>query len=422
MKHFFYLIVLAFILLPGTQIALAQDAEEPQKPKAEFSGFFRLDYWFDTRQNVEVLDGLFLFWPLPPSLDANQEDINASPGLNSVAMGTRLRTNITMPKIFNAKSSILVEVDFTGMSSMVHFRFRHGMAKLVWDSGTELNAGLTWHPMFVTEVFPYVASLNTGAPFQSFNRSPQLTLKQNLSSNFRIITSVLTQSDYKNFGPEGSTTAYLRQSLIPNLHAQIQYLSKPVTAGIAVDYKSLMPRRFTTSTTLPATNYVTRERINSLSGMAYLKIQTGMLTTKLKGMYGQNLADHLMLGGYTVSSFDPTTGKETYTNFNHIFGQLNITYGKDLMPGIFVGYAKNLGTSHEVVNDNTKLYGRGLNIDYLYRITPNFTYRNDRLAIVGEVEYTFASAGTNNMLDKGKVTNTKDAANTRFLIMIQYDF
>jgi hypothetical protein len=264
--------------------------------------------------------------------------------------------------------------------------------------------------------------LNTGAPFQSFDRSPQVTLKQNLGSNFKLIASALTQSDYKNFGPDGTTTAYLRQSIIPNLHAQIQYLSKPVTAGLAIDYKSLMPRRFTTSTTVPVTNYVTRERINGLSGMAYLKIQTGLLTTKLKGMYGQNLADHLMLGGYTVSSFDPTTGKETYTPFNHVFGQLNITYGKDIMPGIFVGYAKNLGTVNDVVNDNTKLYGRGLNIDYLYRITPNITYRKDRLSIMGEVEYTFASSGSNDMLNKGLVINTKSAANTRFLVMIQYDF
>lgn len=422
MKQFFYSLVLAIVFLPGTQTAFAQDTEENQKPKAEFSGFLRFDYWYDTYQNNEVLDGIFIFYPLPPSLDSNGEDINAAGSLGGVAMGTRLRTNITMPEIFNAKSSILVEVDFTGMSSMVHFRLRHALAKFVWDSGTELNLGQTWHPMFVPEVFPHVASLNTGAPFQSFYRSPQVTLKQQLGSNLKLILSAITQTDNKSLGPDGASTKYLKNNIVPNLHAQLMFVSKPVTAGVAIDYKGLMPRIFTSSPLIPAAKYVTKERIHSFSGMAYLKLQTGLLTTKIKGMYGQNLAEHLLLGGYAVSSVNPLTGHETYTPINHIFSHINITYGKTLMPGIFLGYAKNLGASDDVYNTTAMLYGRGLNIDYLYRITPNFTYRNNRFSLMGEVEYTFVSTGENDLNNKAKVINAKTSANTRFLIMIQYDF
>ena len=422
MKRFTKLTILAILCLPVALSVVAQDTEQSNKPKVEFSGFFRFDYWLDTYKNAEALDGLFLLYPLAPSYDLNGNDINAVPALNGLAMGTRLRTNITMPKIFNAKSSILVEADFTGMSSMVHFRFRHGFAKLAWENGSELNVGLTWHPMFVAEVFPYVASLNTGAPFQSFNRSPQITFKQQFGSSFKVILSALTQSDYKNYGPEGTTTQYLRNGIIPNLHGQIQLNLSTITAGAAIDFKSLMPRTLTVSSINPNNTFVTSERVNSLSGMVYLKLQTGLLTAKLKGMYGQNLADHLMLGGYAVSTFNPVDGHETYVPFNHLFGQVNVTYGKKFMPGIFAGYAKNLGTNGEVHNDVTKLYGRGLNIDYLYRVSPNFTYRNERLAIMGEVEYTFASTGTNNLFDKAKVINTESSANARFLIMIQYDF
>jgi hypothetical protein len=421
------LLLLVYILISvNINHAFAQDTTVISKPKAEFSGFFRFDYWYDTRQNVEGLDGLLLYYPKAPLLDANGNDINASPSLNSLAMGTRLRTNITMPRLFNAKPTILVEVDFTGTNNaMVHLRFRHGYTKLVWDSGTELNVGLTWHPMFVTEVFPYVASLNTGAPFQSFNRSPQVTLKQPLGSNFKLILSALNQSDYKDYGPPSNaqSSTHLRNGVVPNLHAQLQMNVGAITAGFAIDFKSIKPKLYTTSLlAIPSadTNYVSNERVNGLTSMAYLKVQTGMLTAKFKGMLSQNMGDHLMLGGYAVSSIDSLTGNETYTPFNHAIVNANFTYGRSIMPGLFIGYAKNMGTSSELTTNT--YYGRGVNVDYAYRVTPNFTYRNKTFAIMAEVEHTFAAIGKNDATNKGKVINSTSAANTRFLIMIQYDF
>ncbi len=409
-----------FVLFPIITLG-AQDTTLIKKPKAEFSGFFRFDYWLDSRQNVEGLDGLLVLYPKPPVLDANGEDINAVPSLNGLAMGTRLRSTIEMPKIFNAKSKVFVEVDFTGTNNtQVHIRFRHGYTRLTWDSGTELDVGLTWHPMFVTEVFPYVAALNTGSPFQSFNRSPQITIKQNLTPSLKVILSALTQSDYKGYGPDGYSTTYLRNGVVPNLHAQFQMNLNSIIAGLAVDFKSLKPKLYTTSLLDSVSIYVTNERVNSLTSMAYLKIQGRMLTAKFKGMYGQNMGDHLMFGGYTVSSIDSLTGNEKYTPLNHLFLHANITYGKQAIPGIFVGYAKNLGASDNVVGN--VLYGRGYNVDYAYRIAPSFTYRNGNLSIMTELEYTFAATGINDNTNKAKVINAKNASNFRALIMIQYDF
>lgn len=417
-KRYLILLFIALFSLP----AISQEAEEPQKPKAQFSGFFRFDYWYDSRQIVGALDGLLHLYPAAPSYDTNGDDINAAPSINGLAMATRLRTNVDMPKVFNAKSRILVEVDFTGTSNntIVHTRFRHGFTRLTWESGTELDVGLTWHPMFVIEVFPYVANLNTGSPFQSFNRSPQITFKHNVTPSFRILLSALSQSDYKGFGPDGASTVYLRNAVVPNLHAQLIYTMNPVTAGVAIDYKSLRPRLFTTSITNPSETYITNERINSLSYMAFLKLQMGLFTAKFKGMLAQNMGDHLMLGGYGIAKINPETGKETYAPLTHLFLHTNITYGKTVMPGIFVGYAKNMGANENFANST--FYGRGFNIDYAYRVSPNFTYKIGTLSLMLEAEYTFASIGRNEKDKKGMVVDAEDVANVRALLMIQYDF
>ncbi len=419
------LTILSLLLFIGINLALGQDTIELKKPKVEFSGFLRLDYWADTRLNNEALDGLFIFYPLPEKLDANGKDINAVGGVNFLAMATRLRTNITMPKVFNAIPSVLIEADFTGLSNNVHMRFRHALAKFSWQSGSELNLGLTWHPMFVPEVFPHVASLNTGAPFQSFYRSPQITFKQKLAPGLKIILSAITQSDNRNVGPDApsGSSRLLRHSMVPNLHAQLQYAKGPITLGLAADYKNLRPLLSVKSLTqVPVKEYVTNERIVGLSYMGYVKYQSGLFTAKLKGMYGQNLGEHLLLGGYAVTSIDSLTGIQKYAPVNHVFGHINVTYGKSFMPGIFLGYAKNLGSNQDLIPDPTRIYGRGMDIEYLYRVAPNITYRNKNLSIMGEIEHTVAATGQIDANNQAKVVNAKETANTRFLVMIQYDF
>ena len=82
----------------------------------------------------------------------------------------------------------------------------------------------------------------------------------------------LTGSDYATSGAKSvGSSDYLRNSAIPNLHAQIQF--SPDSAnhvfGAGVDYKSLLPRTYTM---VGATKYASDERINSLSAIAYAKL------------------------------------------------------------------------------------------------------------------------------------------------------
>jgi len=410
--------------------ASTTDSIKVSKVKAEFSGFFRGDYWIDSRQVVDAVDGLFLLYPKSPDYDYNGKDINTAANVNCLAMATRIRTNVKMPDLFKAKSNIMIEADFTGlstsgMSTIVALRLRHAYSKLQWENSS-LLFGLTWHPLFVQDVFPSVASLNTGAPFQSFNRSPQITFQQKLINGLTLSVSAINQSDSKSSGPIAEpgqySSTYLRNGLVPNLNTTLQLVNGPITIGGAFDLKSLRPRQFVTSLEYPDRKYITTERINSYTYMLYAKYQASKFTIKAKGMLGQNLFEHLMLGGYAVRTLDSLSGKETYTPTNHLFLFGNITYGKEFQVGLFVGYAKNLGTNDNFISPKDRIYARGMDIAYLYRISPVFTYVNDRFQISTEVEYTAAAYGKIDNLDKGKVTNTKISDNYRFLVVVQYSF
>ena len=228
-----------------TVIANTSDSTKVDKIKIDVTGFFRADYWYDSRQIVDAVDGLFMLYPKSPDLDTYGNDINAAPSVNMLAMATRFRVGMKMPDLFKAKSLVFVEVDFTGMGSNVSFRFRHGYTKLQWEKSS-LLFGLTWHPMFISDVFPTVANLNTGAPFQSFNRSPQITYQQKLATGLTLSLSAIHQSDSKSMGPiappNESSSSYLRNGLLPNINANLQLVSGSFTLGGSVDYKSLRPR------------------------------------------------------------------------------------------------------------------------------------------------------------------------------------
>ena len=391
-------------------IGFAQNTSE-NTPEIKISGFVKSDFFIDSRQVATFREGHFLLYPLNESLDANGEDINAKASFNALSIQSRVTAKLFGPEVLGGKSGGLIEGEFFGTSDadVNGFRLRHAYITLNWEN-TGLLFGQTWHPMFVTDVFPQVVSFNTGSPFQPFSRNPQIRLTQSFD-RFNLIAALLTQRDVTSNGPAGFSSSYLRNNLIPSAHLQLQYKSESFVTGAGVDYKTLIPRISTTK------NYKTDETVSGLSGLLYAKYTFSGFTWMAEGVYGQNLTDLLMLGGYAVSALDTVTGYEEYTPLNVYSVWTDLSYGKDIQPGIFIGYTQNLGADDKIVGTyNTRVS----NIDKIFRVTPRVIFNFSKVRFATEVEFTSTSYGKTD--EFGKVNDTKDILNIRGLIAVYYFF
>ena len=394
--------------------AFCENTNEKQDEKdwgIGFSGFIKSDYWYDSRQVVASREDLFLFYPANEYLDNHGSDINDSPGFNYSAITSRLKGDINGPEAFGAETSGVIEADFSGVTNenINSFRLRHAFGKLRWEN-SEVLFGQYWHPMFVPEVFPKIISLNTGAPFQPFIRSPQISYTQ-FYEKFSLNLTLLSQRDNSSDGPLGFDNTYMRNALVPNVHLQLQYKGNDHVFGIAGDYKILRPQLETDSLVK------TQETIDSYSFMGYWKYSDEDFTWQTKAIYGQNLTEHLLLGGYAVKTIDRENGVKTYTPTNHMFLWGNILYGSDIRFGLFGGFAKNFGTFHSNVGE---YYSRGENIDYVYRIAPSVSFISNSVQISAELEYTVAAYGEPD--NKGLIDNSSEVSNIRGLVALFYYF
>ncbi|MCP5064084.1 MAG: hypothetical protein GY936_16715 [Ignavibacteriae bacterium] len=375
----------------------------------DFSGFVKVDYMLDSRQTVAAREGHFLLYPKNESLDVNGEDIYAVPSFNALAIQSRLRGTITAPDIFGAKTVGVIEGAFFGQTNddVNGFRLRHAFVKLSWKTSS-LLFGQSWHPMFITEVFPGTVSFNTGVPFQPFSRNPQIRYVKSFS-NFSINLTIASQRDFASTGPSGPSSTYLRNALVPILHFGLKHKTKSFVVGGGANYVSLLPQLVT------ANNYKSENTITSLSFMSYAKIVAGDFTWKVEAVKGQNNYDLLMISGYAVSKIDPVTGLEEYTNLNTISLWTEFIYGTKIQYALFAGYTQNQGTDNTVVGAK---YARGFNMDNVLRVSPRIVYTVGKIKLATEVEYTESAYGTNdNYL---KVSDTKSISNIRLLVSVIY--
>lgn len=403
-------LIIISLLLVSVQI-LAQT--EKQNFGISFSGFVKTDFIYDSRQTVSLREGHFFLYPQSENLDINGKDINAKSNFNILSIQSRLNGRITGPDAFGAKTSGQIEAEFFGTADgdINGFRLRHAFVKFDWDN-TSLLLGQTWHPMFVVEMFPGVVSFNTGAPFQPFSRNPQIRFTYSVE-NLKFILAALSQRDFQSNGPNGFSSSYLRNSVIPNLHAQVQYSYEGYLFGAGIDFKKLTPRLSTTK------NVATDNSISSLSAIAYTKLNIEPVTIKSEVVYGNNLADHLMLGGYAIKSINAITGTEEYTPAGVFSFWGEISTGKEIEFALFGGYSKNLGADDKITGS---FFGRGNNIDNLLRISPRVQLNSGKTRIASELEYTSAGYGTPDNLNKGKVENIKSVSNLRLLFAVFYFF
>lgn len=386
-------------------------SQEITKFKVDFTGYVNWSAIYDSRRVVAARESHFLLYPKEENLNTQGVDLNKVENFNMSVIMTRFGAKVTAPDFAGAKTSAFVETEFMGNSEndVNGLRIRHAYVTMEWKNSS-LLLGQTWNPMFIPESFPLQVGSNGGAPFQPFARNPQIRFTQKYNS-IKFIFALTTQRDYTSFGPIGASNEYLRNEILPDFHFHIQFRENKNIFGIGSEFKSLKPATETSK------GFVADNRVNGYAIQGYSKIFFNNFIIAAQGLYGTNMTDVMMLGGYAVKSVDETTGEEDFTATKVTSVWIDLSYGSLFSVGLFSGFTKNLGT---IEKNQGKFYSRGANIDNIYRIAPRVEYQEGKIKISLESEYTNASYGNPDVT--GKVIRSKDVGNLRLNTSIFYFF
>jgi len=375
-------------------ILLAEDTKK--ESSVSLYGFIRNDFYLDTYKGLNAFNDLFYLYPNYIGVDANGHDINQQTSANFLSIVSRIGLNMTGPSIFGAKTTGCLEADFAGKPEIYLFRLRKAFVQFNWKK-TSLLVGQTWHPFGGGDVFPSVPSLNTGSPFRPFNRSPLVRMDYKTGAWTTSLTGAY-QQQYLSYGPNGASSCYKRDAVIPEMVLGIDYGKKGFNFGANIDYNTIKPR--VTTTGMDGKVYNASQILSSMSYMVYGRYQHKKWMMLFQGYLGQNVTHMTLNSGYGVSSFDAKTGEEHYTNYNGLYTMLNISYGDKWRPGFLLGYAKNLGTSKPLYKftvsgtESPTVWGMSTNIQSDYRISPFLSYSVPKYLLSVEYELTAARYGT----------------------------
>lgn len=382
----------------------------------KFYGFVRGDLFYNTRANMAPVDGNFYLFPLDKQPDADGKDLNATPNGSFYTFTSRLGVDVTGPAIGRAHTSAKLEADFGGFSgSTTMLRIRQAYVNLDWGRSSVL-LGHTWHPLFGV-VCPDMLNLSTGAPFQPFNRSPQLRY-QYATGGVKLTAAALWQLQYLSSGPKGMSEEYIKNSCVPEFYLGADWMpGSRWLVGAGVHLISLKPR---TVSEWQEKVYKVNERMTALSYEAHLKYTGQSFTFAAKTLLASALDHTALLGGYGIHSIDPANGQQEYTPFRHTTTWVNLTYGRKWKPSLFVGYTKNLGTGKSLAGPVT-VYGMGLDIDRLVAVNVNVSYNLPHWQIGMEYAPTTAFYGSIDPKN-GRVRDTHGVTNHRILGLVMYYF
>ena len=430
MKNLLFLLLIIFSFA-----AIGQDVK-PKETLVEFYGFVRLDSYMDTYKSVDAGHDMFYLLPKYNMISGVEANKQTSSHLTPVA--SRLGVKVNFPEILKAKVTGLFEFDFAGnlKTDPTLFRILQANSVLTWEKSS-LLLGQTWHPFFGGSCGPVVAGINTGAPFNSFNRSPMIRYNMKFGG-LTASASVLSEIQYTSpmmednpglVGPNPPPSLLTpnhakRNGVIPELVISAEWTKNAVTLGAGAEYKVIKPRMIFAGTDVKL-NSISNEFLNSTAFMGYSRYKKNKLMILSKGFYGENMSHMILPGGYGVATYDATSGKETYTSYRTLTSMLNIVYGQKWQFGLFAGYGKNLGTNDALVGFEGKAKTKGLFTDMqnMYRVAPHVSLNLPKFKLIAEYEYTSANYGTGAIkLANGLYNSTHKTVNNRVIIAVSHFF
>lgn len=398
------------LIISLTALFFFNNLNAQEEIKVKIGGFVRYEAFFDTYKSLDAREGEIFLYPKAAQLDDNGDDVNKRLQLEMLSVMSRFNIKTQGPTVFNAKTSSVIEADFfaTANDYVRLIRMRHAFLKFNWEK-FELLMGQSWHPMFVTQCFPNTVTIAVGTPFSTLNRSPQIKGTYTLSPSVKVVGAFLSHGYHRSAGPADAQ----RNSGLPDSQFQLQYSKGSVFSGFTAGYKFLTPRLTT------AQGFKTTETIGSYNLQAFFKYASSKFSFKASTVYGENLTNFIMLGGYGAKD-DPTLVDDyEYSNMKTYSVWTDITFNDNPQVGIFAGYTENLGGSDTYFPIG---YARSDNLANTYRISPRLTIVKQNIKI--GIEYLLAGAVYGTEFDENyKATVKADPTfNNRFIFAIVYSF
>lgn len=432
----------------------AAEPEQKAEPKNHFKlyGFVRNYFIYDSRESVSGTADLFYYLPKDVSMK-DGIDINDESSFRFVALTSRLGVDVTGYSIGNVHFGAKIEGDFyaglsnsTNANATVYFpsstkisgtaqaRLRQAYATVTWKdlpmgedqkATVALKIGQGWHPMAAD--FPHVFSLEVGAPFGPFSRTPLVQMDANLGSNWFVSAAALWQMQYQSNGPIGGSAMYMKYGKTPEAYAALGYKTKNFLIKAGVDVLSIKPRVFGT---LNEKTVKVSDRKTSVLGYAYAQYSYKKFAVKAKTTYGEGGEHMNLMSGYAKIG-ENSDGSWNYASLRNSSSWLSLIYGKKWQGVLMLGYVKNLGlaeaASGPLAKSDVYFCTNGFsNINQMYRINPQIIYNIGKLNVGLEYQWTSVQYGEYN---EGKLNefgladkNLHWVGNHRVNMMVKYNF
>lgn len=387
--------------------------------KLDWYGFVNNQMYYDDRKSMQGAQGLYNLIPLDIDKDIQGNDLNAHKELSFLSITSRIGANLSGPELFGATTGGKIEADFTAASgSAAVFMLRQANFSFSWER-SKLLIGQTWHPMS-GEIIPEVIGISMGAPFNPFNRSPQIRYDYSLFKKKQLMLSaaLLYQGQYASYGPQGKTNVYQKDALTPAAYFGATFSAGGFKLGIGAEWQRLVP---TVKTTLPVLGTVQSEGdLTTLSGMVQAQYINRKLTLKTKTVFGQDMSHFGICGGYGVNGTQYDYHTYEWAPLKAISSWAFGSYGSTWKFALFGGYMNNLGGDTQFLSENLMYVYGGTSVDKMYRISPSISYNVGNFSVAAEYERTSVAYGE--MQGHGNVVDSHWVTNNRLLFSTSYNF
>ena len=312
-------------------------------------------------------------------------------------------------------------------------RLRQAFATITWkELGKEqqnsvgLKIGQAWHPMAADH--PHLFSLEVGAPFGPFSRTPLAQMDANLGEHWVISAAAIWQMQYQSAGPVGGSALYMKYGKTPELYAALAYKSKGFLLRAGVDMVSIKPRVLGQ---LDGNTVKVSDRKTSVLGYVFTQYSYKKFAVKAKTTFGQGGEHMNLMSGYAKIG-ENSDGSWNYASLRNSSSWVSMSYGKKWQGVLFLGYVKNLGlaeaASSPLAKADVYFCSNGFsNINQMYRINPQIIYNIGKLNVGLEYQLTGVEYGD---YDANECLNTHALAdvnphwvcNHRVNMMVKYNF